>query len=116
MSHIHSYTSYIVHTSIHTFTYTYIATYIYTSIQSCIHSHMLYHICVYIHTYMLICIGLHRSIHTYNHTYKHITYMYIPAYILFITFLSYVGIHTIHPLIHGLSARWCPMFPHFLTR
>ena len=22
---------------------------------------------------------------------------------------------SIHPLIHGLSARWCPMFPHFLT-
>jgi len=25
-------------------------------------------------------------------------------------------IPTIHPLIHGLSARWCPMSPHFLSR
>jgi len=24
-------------------------------------------------------------------------------------------IPSIHPLIHGLSARWCPFFPHFLT-
>src|SRR6218665_1177150 len=23
---------------------------------------------------------------------------------------------SIHPLIHGLSFRWCPMSPHFLTR
>ena len=28
----------------------------------------------------------------------------------------YMCVPSIHPLIHGLSAHWCPMSPHFLTR
>src|SRR6218665_3864955 len=34
----------------------------------------------------------------------------------FTSFYLSTALSSIHPLIHGLSARWCPMSPHFLTR
>src|SRR6218665_3269633 len=67
-------------------------------IQTCLHIH--------INTYMSSCIhpnkhiGLHSSIQTVIHRYLNSTILYINPHI---------NAQPIHPSLHGLSARWCPM-------
>src|SRR6218665_3714197 len=49
---------------------------------------------------------MHACIVAYTHIGLH---TYIPP--------TYIHVHpSIHPLIHGLNARRCPMSPHFLNR
>src|SRR6218665_1833604 len=80
--------------------------YIYAYTMS-IHVHVSALVWVYVFTSMhLGRLGKHvcASIHTIICTYiicMHVHNMYVSI--------------SIHPLIHGLSARWCPMSTHFLT-